>query len=146
MPASLPGFCNETVILRTFKSKCVMNGTKILLDTNIVLRLFNGDGDLENVLQGVEAYLSFVSEMELLGSEHIPRDYQECAEMFVANCHVIDLNDSIKEMTRYVHWEYDLKLSDALIAGTALCLGIPLLSGSREFEKVTELIFVLYQS
>ncbi|MCF0071784.1 PIN domain-containing protein [Dyadobacter sp. CY261] len=123
-----------------------MNGTKILLDTNIILSLFEGDSDLGIVLQGVEPYLSFVCELELLSNKYISRDHQECVEMFLANCHIIDLNDGIKEMTRYVQWEYGLKLPYALIASTAMTLGIPLLSAEHQFEKVKELIFVLYQS
>lgn len=41
--------------------------------------------------------------------------------------------------------EYDLKLPDALVASTAMCLGMPLISGKEEFEKIRELIFVCYQ-
>jgi len=132
-------------MLWKFSDKCEMNGTKILIDTNIVVSLFAGDDNLGTVIQGVEPYLSFVSELELLGHQYISRDYQECVEIFVAECHVIDLNDSIKEMARYVQWEYDLKLPNALIAATAMCLGIPLLSRTHEFERVKELIFVFYQ-
>lgn len=122
-----------------------MNGTKMLLDTNIILSLFGGDSHLGTMLQDIEPYLSFVSELEILSHKYIAREYQEYSEMLVANCHVIDLNDGIKEMTRYVQWEYGLKLPDALIAGTAMCLGIPLISGSHEFERVRELIFIFYQ-
>nr|WP_295929223.1 PIN domain-containing protein [uncultured Dyadobacter sp.] len=122
-----------------------MNGTKILLDTNIVLRLFQGDAELGNVLQGAEPYLSLISELELLGNKCIPRNYQKYAEMFVADCHVVDLNDGINELTRYIQWEYGLKLPDALVAGTAMFLCIPLISGKPEFGKVKELIFVFYQ-
>lgn len=123
-----------------------MNGTKILLDTNIILSLFEGDSDLGIILQGVEPYLSFVTELELLSNKYISRDHQECVEMFLANCHIVDLNDGMKEITRYVQWEYGLKLPHALIASTAMNLGIPLLSADHQLEKVKELIFVLYQS
>lgn len=122
-----------------------MNGTKILLDTNIVMSLFAGDANLGTVIQGVEPYLSFVSELELLGNQYISLEFQECVEVFVAECHVIDLNDGIKEMARYTQWEYDLNLPSALIAATAMCLGIPLLSGEPCFKRVKELIFVFYQ-
>ncbi|WP_353722720.1 type II toxin-antitoxin system VapC family toxin [Dyadobacter sp. 676] len=127
------------------QKQCNMSGTKMLLDTDIVLRLFEGDADLGTAIQGIEPYLSFITELELLGNKYISREYQEHAEMFVTECYVIDLNESIKEIARYVQWEYSLKLPDALVASTAMCLGIPLLSAERDFEKVKELIFVLYQ-
>jgi predicted nucleic acid-binding protein len=48
-----------------------MNGSKILIDTNIALYLFNGDQDLAEELQGRETYVSFVNELELLGHKGI---------------------------------------------------------------------------
>lgn len=44
-----------------------MSGNKVVLDTNIALYLFRGDQELAHVLQDIEAYLSFINELELLG-------------------------------------------------------------------------------
>ena len=146
MPKNLSGFYGKTAIHWKIKSGCGMSGTKILLDTNAILSLLEGNSHLGIVLQGIEPYVSFVSELELLSHKYISRENQECVELFLADCYIIDLNDGIKEMTRYIQWEYGLKLPDALIAATAMCLGIPLLSAEPHFEKIKELIFVLYQS
>jgi predicted nucleic acid-binding protein len=40
-----------------------MSGNKVLLDTNIALYLFNGDTNLESILQNVEAYISFINQL-----------------------------------------------------------------------------------
>lgn len=146
MPKNLSAFYSKIAIHWKFKSRCGMNGTKLLLDTNAILSLLQGNSHLGIVLQGIEPYVSFVSELELLSHKYISRENQECAELFLADCYVIDLNDGIKEMTRYIQWEYDLKLPDALIAATAMSFSIPLLSAEPHFERVRELIFVLYQS
>lgn len=45
-----------------------MNGINILLDTNIVLYLLNGDSVLQQYLQGKSLYVSFINELELLGT------------------------------------------------------------------------------
>jgi predicted nucleic acid-binding protein len=44
-----------------------MSGKEILVDTNIFLYLLKGSDALENVLQGKEIYLSFITELELVG-------------------------------------------------------------------------------
>jgi predicted nucleic acid-binding protein len=146
MPKNLSAFYGKTVTHWKFKSRCGMNGNKMLLDTNAILSLLDGNSHLGIVLQGIEPYVSFVSELELLGHKYISRESQECVELFLADCNIIDLNDGIKEMTRYIQWEYSLKLPDALIVATAMSLGIPLFSAEHHFERVKELIFVLYQS
>ena len=42
-----------------------MTGNKILIDTNIAIDLFKGDENLGRMLQNVEAYVSFIVELEL---------------------------------------------------------------------------------
>lgn len=42
-----------------------MNGNKLLLDTNIILYLLNGDNTLVDILQGKTPYISFITELEL---------------------------------------------------------------------------------
>jgi predicted nucleic acid-binding protein len=48
-----------------------MSGKEILVDTNIVLYLLDGSDTLESVLQGKNIYLSFITELELLGFKDI---------------------------------------------------------------------------
>lgn len=40
-----------------------MNGSNLLLDTNVVLYLLNGDTVLESYLQDKNFYLSFINEL-----------------------------------------------------------------------------------
>ena len=42
-----------------------MNGSKILLDTNAVLYLLNGDETLGVFLSGLEIHISIITEIEL---------------------------------------------------------------------------------
>jgi predicted nucleic acid-binding protein len=43
-----------------------MNGNSVLLDTNIVLYLLNGDKILADILYRKKLYLSFINQLELL--------------------------------------------------------------------------------
>ncbi len=60
-----------------------MNGSKILIDTNIALYLFNGDEDLAAELQDKEAYVSFINELELLGYKGIKPHEVNWMELFL---------------------------------------------------------------
>jgi len=48
-----------------------MSGNNILLDTNIVLYLLNGEDTLIPLLEDKNLFLSFVTQLELLGSRNI---------------------------------------------------------------------------
>ena len=122
-----------------------MNGTKILIDTNIALYLFRGDQNLGSTLQGAETYVSFVNELELLGFKGIIQQEVSWIELFLEECSVVDINKGIKYITIDLRRQYSLKLPDAIIAATAIFLCIPLISADRQFDQVTELTFVFYQ-
>ena len=127
------------------RDECVMNGTKILIDTNIAINLFKGDSRLANLLQDREAKLSFIVELELMGYRHITVEEEAWMEIFLDQCSVIGINSGIKEITTYVRRQYNLKLPDAIIAATSIFLGVPLLSTDDHFDRVKELIFIFYQ-
>jgi predicted nucleic acid-binding protein len=48
-----------------------MNGNSVLLDTNIVLYLLNGEETLIPVLEEQNLFLSFISQPELLGNKNM---------------------------------------------------------------------------
>ena len=53
-----------------------MNGNSVLLDTNIVLYLLGGDKVLAELLNQKKLYLSFISQLELLGFRGITQKQQ----------------------------------------------------------------------
>jgi predicted nucleic acid-binding protein len=122
-----------------------MNGINILLDTNIVLYLLNGDTVVQQYLQGKSFYVSFINELELLGYKDINEYEEKSIELFLEECAIIDVNSGIKEITKQLRRSYSLKLPDAIIAATAIFLGIPLLSADKHFERIDDLTFVRYE-
>lgn len=44
-----------------------MSGKEILVDTNIFLYLMNGDDAIEEILQGKSIFITFMTELELIG-------------------------------------------------------------------------------
>ena len=59
-----------------------MNGNKILLDTNIILYLLEGNQELANLLNGMELYISVISEIELLGYQNISKEEMLKVKLF----------------------------------------------------------------
>lgn len=122
-----------------------MNGTKVLIDTNIALYLFKGDKNIEFSLQDSEAYVSFINQLELLGHKNISAKELEWMELFLEECNIIEFNEGIRKITIDLRRKYSIKLPDAIIAATAIFLNIPIISADKHFEKIPELTFVLYQ-
>lgn len=48
-----------------------MNGNSFIIDTNIVLYILNGNKELAGLLDEKEIYVSFITELELLGYKGI---------------------------------------------------------------------------
>ncbi len=48
-----------------------MNGKELLVDTNIFLYLLKGNDTLKEILQGKSLYISFITELELIGFSKI---------------------------------------------------------------------------
>ncbi|WP_159468629.1 type II toxin-antitoxin system VapC family toxin [Dyadobacter sp. 3J3] len=122
-----------------------MSGINMLLDTNIALYVLNGDVILEQYLQGKVFYVSFINELELLGYKNITTLEEAKIELFHEDCAIIDINEGIKEITKQIRRNYALKLPDAIVAATAIFLGVPLLSADKQFGQVSDLTFVLYE-
>lgn len=66
-----------------------MNGNNIILDSNIVLYLLNGDQTLIPLLENRKIYLSFITQLELLGYKGITAEDQEKINQFLSECVII---------------------------------------------------------
>ncbi|WP_373514030.1 type II toxin-antitoxin system VapC family toxin [Persicitalea sp.] len=122
-----------------------MNGNNVVLDTNIILYLLQGDAVLQDFLKEKDFTLSFINELELLGFRKITPNEEHSLRYFLDECAILDINQGIKDITVQLRRKYSLKLPDAIICATAIFLGIPLLSADRHFGQIEELLFVLYQ-
>jgi predicted nucleic acid-binding protein len=111
-----------------------MNGTDFLVDTNILIRLFNGDKALGVFLQGKNLFMSFITEMELLSKPRMSPDEVKLLENLIRECVVIDLNQIIKQDAIYFRKSKRLKLPDAIVASTAKYLKLPFLSSDSDFK------------
>jgi predicted nucleic acid-binding protein len=122
-----------------------MNGNSFLLDTNVVLYLLSGNKTITTILEGAQPYISFITQLELMGYKGIsPKDLQ-MIKNFLDECIIVDISEEIKKHTISIRQKHQIKLPDSIIAGTAMFLEIPLLTGDKGFSKITSLNIALYQ-
>ena len=113
-----------------------MNGSNLLLDTSIVLYLLNGEETLIPLLEEKNLYLSFISQLELLGSRYLKPDDILKIKQFISECTIIDITPGIKELAISFRQKYTIKLPDAIILATSVWLNMPLITADHDFTKI----------
>lgn len=122
-----------------------MSGREILVDTNIILHLLSGSDTLVEILQGKDIYISFITELELIGYKNITPSEEQQITYLLNDCSIISLNNRIKEKYVELRKKYHLKLADAIIVATALVFNFPLITADKQFKTVIELNLITYQ-
>lgn len=122
-----------------------MNGTKLLLDSNIILYLLNGDKTLADFLNEKELFISIITEMELLSFSEISSKQQKQIQNFIDECKVVNVESEIKSVTIQLRKKFKTKLPDSIIAATSLYLNIPLITADNGFKKFGDIQLIHYE-
>jgi predicted nucleic acid-binding protein len=121
-----------------------MSGSNLLLDSNIILYLLNGDKVLTEILKGKKLYVSFVSQLELLGYQDINLQERDNVQGFLDECVIIDINEEIKSEVIKLKQVSKIKLPDSIILATSIYLNTPLLTADKGFEKFKDVNVLKY--
>lgn len=122
-----------------------MNGNSVVLDTNIGLYLLNGDQILSKLLYRKKLYLSFISQLELLGYKGISAKQQLQVSKFIQECVVIDINEEIKTEAIQIRKQTKLKLPDTIVLATARFLSLPLITSDQDFKEIKSPEIIIYE-
>ena len=122
-----------------------MSGNKIFLDTNVLLYLLAGDETVAELLNGKQFYISFITQLELLGYSRLDNKQEQIIYDLLSNCVILDINDDIKSRVIHLRKKWKLKLPDSIIIASSLYLNLPLITADEEFKKVEELNLILYE-
>ncbi len=120
-----------------------MNGIKYLLDTNFIL------GILKSEMQVIEALVSrkilaqecsysTITRMELLGFHGITREEEMLIKYKLQHFSYLHLTEEIENKVISLRKMYKIKLPDAIIAATALYLGVELLSLDHQLLTIVK--------
>jgi predicted nucleic acid-binding protein len=120
-----------------------MSGSKIFIDTNIVIYLLNGDETLKNFLNKKEIYISFITELELLSFPGITSNERIIIKKFISDCHVVEFNTKMKEVIVSLKSQHKTKLPDAIIAASAMVESLSFLTADKGFSKFENELDVL---
>ncbi len=112
-----------------------MNGISILTDTNPIIYLLDGNGDIAEFLDQKQVWLSVISELELFGKQGLSKEEINEINILLENCFISEITPPIKNLVKELMQRYSIKLPDAIIASTALYLDLPLLSADEDFQK-----------
>ncbi|MFO7822651.1 MAG: type II toxin-antitoxin system VapC family toxin [Cyclobacterium sp.] len=121
-----------------------MSGNSIILDTNIVLYLLSGDETVADFLNDKTVFLSFISELELLGYKGISTGDLSKIKDLLADSTIIDINSEIKRIVIEIRKNKRLKLPDAIIAATSRYLDIPFMTSDKNLTKLTGINILFY--
>ena len=120
-----------------------MNGIDFLADTNILLYILEGHLAVKPFINDNLA-VSVISEIELLGWHKITPEASKTITALLDNCFVIELVPAVKELAIQLKQVNKIKLPDAVIAATAIHLGVPLLTADKTLSKLSGIdVFLL---
>ena len=120
-----------------------MNGKdEFLLDTNIILGFLNGNSKINDFFQknliDSSLYASQITRMELLGYPSISSDEEKCLKDFLSLIKILPVNDAVCDQAITLRRKTRLKLPDALIAATAICFDLVLITCDVELLEKSD--------
>ena len=122
-----------------------MNGSRIFVDTNILLYFLNGDQEVIDMISDKDVVISFISELELLSFPRLNNNTEKTIKGLLKNCVIIDINPEIKDLTIELRKKSKLKLPDSIIAATAYYNKLPILTADKQFRSLEELDIIIYE-
>lgn len=113
-----------------------MKADSLLLDSNIVVHVLNGNLPLAVELEGRRLYLSVVSRMELLSWPGNVKERDIWLTQFMQECQLVEMNRDVQDKAIELRKMHKLSLADAVIAATAVHLDVALLTADKGFKKL----------
>lgn len=113
-----------------------------VLDSNILIYHINGrlDSAAEQVVFSLfegPVYISVISRIEILAWKGHSDESREMTEDLIRTLNEIGLDEAVVQVTVTIRRGSSVKLPDAIIASSALCLGLPLVTRNiQDFEKI----------
>lgn len=122
-----------------------MANRNLLVDTNVLIHHWDGDERTTPLLEGANIHISFVTEIEVLGYHGYTAHERAKVVTDMAAIRVVDLDAGIKFTAIDLCARQRMKLADALIAATAIRMGIPLITEDKHFRKLkgeVDMVFI----
>lgn len=121
-----------------------MNG-RILVDTNIMAELLEGNKRIASFLTDTEICISGITEIELLSNPTLSKTDIAIIEELLKLCITFDvLLPEIKmQASKYRRKKIIKKTPDAIIAATAKYYSVPLLTMDNDFKSLSDVDVII---
>ena len=110
----------------------------ILLDTNILIYILQGNSSVKEILDDKNWFISFISEMELQMKPGLSSAEAKAVQSILKECIIVEMNGSIKSKAISNALQYKLKLADSIILATSQVNGFSLITGDSVFKKIAQ--------
>jgi predicted nucleic acid-binding protein len=134
------------IILFCGKKQSEMSGSKIVLDTNVIIFASKQMIDVDAFLNTFdEFFVSIITFMEVYSYEFSNANEKKLIDAFFEGIEVIEVNRNIAEMAIEIrkNKQKRIKLPDAIILATAKFLKLPLLTDDwDDFQNVDDSVLV----
>lgn len=125
-----------------------MSGNRYVLDTNAIVALLQGNGQLVQLLQNASWLgISVISQIEFLAFSGLAETDRQLFQAFLQRVEIVDLaakDTSLIEKIIEVRQQYRLKLPDAVIAAITIQSSASLVTADQEFAKVAPLTVITW--
>ncbi|MBP6698407.1 MAG: PIN domain-containing protein [Flavobacteriales bacterium] len=122
-----------------------MRNERVAIDTNILLYVLGGDKAAHELLKGRDVVASTMVRMEAMVYHGSDMGHLGQVQRFLDRCALEEIHRSIQDRAVDLRLRYRLRLPDAVIATTAVHLGIPLITADKIFSRLKpECEVVLY--
>ena len=121
----------------TTSARFAVSGEAVLLDTNAFIYFLEGRARVaQHVLRAETVYYSVITEIELLSARHLTESDIEVIREFLSRCQRIELTAPVVELTIDIRRQRRIKTPDAIVAASALSLGVPLVTADGELARI----------
>lgn len=120
-----------------------MSGDRIVIDTSLIINLFNGVTEVQELITGRDLFVSIISEIEVLSFPNITINDSDLLKEFLSECYIVDIEPAIKDITIDIRSKFKIKLPDAVIAATAIYFDLPLFTMDKGFKTIANLQAVI---
>jgi predicted nucleic acid-binding protein len=121
-----------------------MTGNLILVDTNVLIYMLNGDGAVAESLHDQQIVISFITEIELQSYEMSTAILNKVKNL-LSQCLIVEINSEIKARCIELVKAKKCKLADGIVAATAMVYELPLITADKQFSRIDELSLILYR-
>lgn len=115
-----------------------MSGERILVDSNVLIRMFSNESAVVDFLAGADIHLSFITEIEVLSASRLTAAESRLIRAFLDQCIIIGAEPEMRRFAIDFRKESGLRLPDCIIAATSAYLNMPLVTGDRDFDKLQD--------